>query len=175
MLKESIEEMLVAASLCIDFRKENGGCLGYPASMLLLSIVDSIGSYYRGNVNFRIMIDGAEKIIKRPDYQHFYILNSDYYDLQLSENDIRKIYSNYRSLLVHNSVVAINHLITMDDPLQRVYSTDAYKNSVTGECYPVMSLKPFFKTTRFAVGKFIKEIDSVFPYSKQAEDIAKKK
>lgn len=98
MLQESLLEMLLVAKYCIDFRKDEGvwsvpGCYGYPAALLLLSIVDSIGSYVeQGNVE-----------------NHFKIIrNIDYYGLDLSDDEIRILYDNYRNLLAHNSVIANN-------------------------------------------------------------------
>ena len=63
MLYESLPEMLLVAKYCIEFRKDTSiwpapGCYGYPAALILLSIVDSIGSYVEnGNVenHFKIL------------------------------------------------------------------------------------------------------------------------
>lgn len=98
MLQESLPEMLLVAKYCIEFRKDENiwpahGCYGYPAALLLLSIVDSIGSYVeKGSVE-----------------NHFKILNNtDYYGLSLSNDEIRILYDKYRNLLAHNSVIANN-------------------------------------------------------------------
>ncbi|HKM72832.1 MAG TPA: hypothetical protein VJX94_22670 [Stellaceae bacterium] len=40
---EIVEEFLTAARLCVETRKGDGGILGYPAILLLLSITDAIG------------------------------------------------------------------------------------------------------------------------------------
>ncbi len=98
MLHESLLEMLLAAKYCIEYQKDPkiwsaSGCYGFPAALLLLSIVDSIGSYVeQGNVE-----------------NHFKILNhQDYYGLDLSSKEIRIIYDKYRNLLSHNSLIAPN-------------------------------------------------------------------
>jgi hypothetical protein len=174
MLKESLEEMFIAAQLCIEFKKENEGCLGYPAAILLLAIADTIGSYYEGNKNFTIQVDGKNKVINTKGFQHFYILNSNYYDLQLSELSIKKIYDNYRSLLIHNAVIAKEHFITLDDPLRRSFAEDGLFSSMTGKPYPTIYLKPLLKTTAFAISKFTDKIDKIFSVSKQGSIIAKK-
>lgn len=169
MLKESIQEMLDAASLCINFKKENNGCLGYPATILLLSIADTIGSYYEGNKNFKIKVDGKEKFISGNSFQHFYIFNSEYYNLQLTDKFIQKIYKNFRSLLVHNGVIAQNHYITINDPLHRCFcDDDGFTDQRTGETYPSIHLKPLLNTTSFAVLEFKKKIDEIYPVSRQA-------
>lgn len=97
MLQESLPEMLLVAKYCIEFHKDTiiwpaPGCYGYPAALLLLSIVDSIGSYVEKG--------GVEN--------HFRILkNSDYYGLNLSDDKLKIVY-NYRNLLSHNTVIATN-------------------------------------------------------------------
>lgn len=174
MLKESLEEMLIAAIFCVGYKKENSGCLGYPAAVLLLSIADTIGSYYKGNKDFKILIDGKQKIIDSDGFKHLYILNSEYYDLQLTEKSIKRIYDNYRSLLVHNGVIAKGHFITISDPLCRSFTENALTDS-KGKVYPSIHLKPLLKTTRFAVNKFIKQIDTVVPNSEQMSVINKKR
>jgi hypothetical protein len=174
MLRESLEEILIAAGTCIDYKKENGGCLGYVAALLLFSIADTIGSYYEGNEDYKIMIDKKQRTIDSSGFKHLFIFNSSYYDFQLSEETIKKIYDNYRSLLVHNGVIASGHFIFIDDPLRRPFADDFCCNEVTGEKYPSIHLKPLFVSTRLAVHKFFKQIDKVVPNSKQASNIAKK-
>jgi len=120
LLKESLSELIFVADYCVNYRKENpqwpkkqiGGCLGFPASILLFSIVDAIGSYYRDRADFIITVDGRDETIKNDGFHHFYILNSDYYDKQnLSGEFIKKIYNNYRSLLIHNAALPFNHFL----------------------------------------------------------------
>ena len=61
--------------------------------MLLLSIVDSIGSYIE---------NGKGNIDKR-----FKVLNNDvYYGLNLTDQELQKIRRYYRDLLSHNTVIA---------------------------------------------------------------------
>jgi len=98
MLQESLQEMLLVAKYCIEFRKDTNiwpapGCYGYPSALLLLSITDSIGSYVeKGSVE-----------------NHFKVLNnSAYYGLSLSNNELKIIYNNYRNLLCHNTAMATN-------------------------------------------------------------------
>jgi hypothetical protein len=42
---EVVEEYLIASELCLSHRKEDGGCLGYPATLLLFCVVNAIGGY----------------------------------------------------------------------------------------------------------------------------------
>lgn len=98
MLQESLPEMILVAKYCIEFSKKVPPwpahcCYGYPAALLLLSIADSIGSYIeKGNIK-----------------NHFKILNNtDYYGLDLSDDELEIIYDNYRNLLSHHTVMATN-------------------------------------------------------------------
>jgi len=45
MSREAIEEYLAVSYHCITTRKPNGGAYGYPAVLLLFSIVDALSSY----------------------------------------------------------------------------------------------------------------------------------
>lgn len=98
MLTESLPEMLFASKYCIEFSKDpkiwgGSGCYGYPASLLLLSIVDSIGSHVYGG--------GADK--------RFKILNDpEYFGLGLTPDEVNIIKDKYRDLLSHNSLLATN-------------------------------------------------------------------
>lgn len=97
-LKESLREYLLVAEYCIKFRKNDGGCLGYPAAILLLNIVDSIGSYIH---------DGKTR-------DHFDILNNvNYYNLGLSKDNIRLIYEHHRCLLEHNATTGFKVGLSM--------------------------------------------------------------
>lgn len=81
------------------------GCLGYPAAILLFSIIDSIGSYFRNDRNFKILIDSKMTTIDSEGWQYFKVLNSKYFNQNLSEKSIKTIYTKLRSYLTHNSVL----------------------------------------------------------------------
>ncbi len=93
MLSESLPEMLSVSKYCIEFeKKSDGGCYGYPAALLLLSIVDSIGSYAGHDKNTR---------------DHFNVLNDcKYFNLSLSKDEIDTIFE-YRNLLSHNTTLKV--------------------------------------------------------------------
>jgi hypothetical protein len=53
-LRESLPEYVEIARVAIGRSKPGfsaSSCYGYPAAALLFSVADSIGSYYRGNLN----------------------------------------------------------------------------------------------------------------------------
>ena len=166
LLRESIPEFLHTAAYCVSFRKDEtwdrtqvGGCLGFPASALLLSIADSIGSYHAGDPKFVIPLEGKEVSIRSDPSQHLFIFNSDYYGLSLARNTIKKIYENYRCLLVHNSALAFDHVLFKggedDDPFP-IHNGTVHLNVAALLC-----------VTRKAVTTFMKVIDCVVPNSVQ--------
>ena len=138
MLYESLPEMLLVAKYSIEFQKDtktwrSPGCYGYPAALLLLSIADSIGSYVeRGNVE-----------------NHFKILNNkDYYGLNLSDEEIRIIYDNYRNLLSHHAVMSTNVGLNIGS------SNDPILQNQNGRYW--LNLLPFYNVSAQAVSSFLK-------------------
>jgi len=137
MLNESLPEMLLVAKYSVEFQKDTNiwpapGCYGYPAAILLLSIADSIGSYVEnGNVK-----------------NHFKVLNNkDYYGLNLSENEIKIIYDEYRNLLVHNTVMSTNVGLNIGS------SSDPVLQNQNGRFW--LNLVPFYNLSVKAVNSIL--------------------
>lgn len=160
MLRESLDENLKVVEYCLAYRKEDNGCLGYPAATLLFSIVDSIGSYFRKNKNFKIQIDGKLKLIDSDGYKHFYILNSPYFDQKLPEAAIKILYAKFRSLLTHNSVLGAKALLYHNHEL------GAFLKSKDSDVY-IVALTPFYDLCKRAVDCFLRDADDIVPNSKQ--------
>jgi len=101
MQKEALKELIEVAEYCINFDKSsdprwNGytGCYGYPSALILLSIVDNIGSIIKGGGN--------------DTKTHFQILNDpSYYNLSLSNDQVETLRNGYRNKLTHNSYMEI--------------------------------------------------------------------
>jgi hypothetical protein len=170
MLKESLPEFLKTAEYCIAFRKgddfpdaQRGGCFGYPGTSLLFCIADAIGSYYRGNKSFEIRVDDRIAYIKKDSFHHFYILNSKYYELSLPGSTIKKLYENYRNLLLHNAALAPRHVLFMSDsngvPFL-LHDGNVHINVVS-----------FLAVTRMALASFLVDIEKVVPGSDQEKNI----
>ena len=137
MLNESLPEMLIVAKYCIEFQKDTNiqpapGRYGYPAALLLLSIVDSIGSYVeQGNVE-----------------NHFKILNNkDYYGLNLRDEEIKIMFGNYRNPLSHHSVMSTNVGLNIGLP------KDPILINQSGRYW--LSLVPFYNVTVKAVNSLL--------------------
>ena len=107
VLRTSLYEYLSASKLAIEFRKppdwgnEAGHCLGFAGALLLFCIVDAIGAHLcRSGLEFSV--DGRPRRIMKNDFQHFFVLNSpELFGQQLSHAEIKHLYDNFRSKLVH--------------------------------------------------------------------------
>ena len=137
MLNESLPEMLLVAKYCIEFQKDTNiwrahGCYGYPAALLLLSIADSIGSYIeQGNVE-----------------NHFKIFNNnDYYGLNLSDEEVKIMFDNYRNLLSHHTVMSTNAGLNIGSP------NDHILQNQNGRYW--LNLVPFYNISVKAVNSFL--------------------
>ena len=174
LLKESLPEFVRAAEFCVAFRKDEkwgqaqiGGILGYPAVALLFCVADSIGSYHRGKPGYTVLVDGKHVPITNALHHHFYIFNSDYYGLALTESSIKKLYKNYRNLLLHNSALAMNHVLFCGDPADQPFLLD------TGKIH--VNVRAFLRVSQTSLSKFLPVIESVVPGSEQEKLISLKR
>lgn len=169
LIQEAMSEYLDIAHHCIMNGKPTGGCFGFPAALLLFSVVDAIGSYYRGNNSFVVTIDGKSKSIDGDGNKHYRILNSpNYYKMALSEKDIERVY-NYRCLLVHNAALLPNHFLAIGKQTDPVFSRENNSN-IKG-----VNLIPFYNASVQAVSNFLSVAETIIPQSKQAKGISQKK
>lgn len=181
MLKESLDETIEAAKLCIDYKKtdpkwgnfRSKGCLGYPAAILLFSVVDTIGSYYRQHPEFKAHIDGNKVAISSEGWEHFKILNTKYFKQNLSTSFIKILYSKFRSYLTHNSVLGKNTRMYPNEinisPVihySKAFATSPQKDKTV--VYAI-SIRELHKICSQAVILFKADIDSVVPFSKQGK------
>ncbi len=196
LLHESLPEYLAVAKDCCEFRELDGGgvgigspaasgtsdqplpgaqkwqqagaCRGYAAALLLFSILDAIGSFYRNGGTRRIPVDGKDVYIDAEGFKHFYMLNSDYYGAQkLNEGSIKILYRHYRCLLSHNAALAPQQFL-----LNRPQDKKPFP--LEGEMLCV-NIPAFFEISATAVQCFLRDAASVVPWSVQAECIAQKR
>jgi hypothetical protein len=57
---EAIDEYLLVARHCVEQQKPQSGIFGYPAALLLLCIVNALGTYLR---NEEVVINGKKQRI----------------------------------------------------------------------------------------------------------------
>lgn len=159
MLHESLPEKLLVAKYCIEYKKEDDpkiewltpGCYGYPAALLLLSIVDTIGSFIEeGNVE-----------------KHFKILNnSKYYGLDLSKEELKIIYNKYRNLLSHHSLLSTDVGLRIGKKNNSVLEQDSSKYW--------LNLIPFYLASVKAVTQFLENSSNVLKNNKTFKNIYRK-
>ena len=174
MLQESLREYLRVADWCVSYQKDEswgpeqvGGRLGYPAAVMMFCIADTIGSFHRGDRTFTVPVDGRSVTICRQGFQHFYVLNGEYYGESLSEAAIKRLYANFRDLLVHNAALAPEHVLVSAPHC--------------GAAFPVIdgrqlvNIDGFLAITKSAVKHFLARVRTVVPGSPEEGNIRKKR
>jgi hypothetical protein len=126
---EAIGEYLLMAEYGINFQKTSGGMLGYPTALLLLSVIDILGSY------------------SVPTKEHFLVLRQPCFDLPLSVPQTKQIEHWYRNLLAHNGFIALGTLLRPDD------SGDPFTLDAYGEP-TILRIKPLFRACKQAWERF---------------------
>jgi hypothetical protein len=127
MSREAIEEYLAIANYCITARKADGGVYGYPAVLLLFSVVDALSNYAGHPPNsFLAMKD---------------VLPS------LSEKQIKSLADWYRHLPAHQAIIMPGTKLTVDDP------GDAIELNAADEPTHIR-VKPLFEAVKTAWDKF---------------------
>lgn len=184
MLEESLEELLEASRYCVNYSKSSpqwveyriGGCLGYPSAILLFSLIDSIGSYFRKNENFKIVIDGKSTAINHSGWEHFKILNSKYFNQNLSADFLKTLYNHYRSSLTHNGVLASGVMMYPSSELTIFKNMPFTMFEIEeGVSQPIVFVKELYLLCRTAVDLFKPEINDIVPFSNQVQAMNLKK
>ncbi len=153
LVQEALLEKIYFSKQAIEYRKDinvwgSYGCLGYPALTLLMSIVDTIGSY---------VLDGSVR-------HHFDILNEpSYYNLNLREEDISIIYEEYRCLQTHNSAMGLNCYMDIGEPQNLPF--ELVNNR------PTILLVPLHNATVRALNYFLQNAETIFLASTQYQRI----
>lgn len=156
MLRASLPEYLTAARLCIDYEKADGGCLGYPAALTLLSIIDALGSYY---LDSAVMIGGKKHVLKKASH-HVYALNTPAFRCDFSLAQLREIQDAARSILVHSALVAPGWTLMKVDP-----PVDAFRFDDDGRLQGI-NLPALLHNCERAVAYFLAEADRIVPGGK---------
>ena len=153
---EAISENLKVVNYCLHYNKNDSQihkdftvpCLGYPAAILLCSLIDTIGSFFRGSQSV-IMVDSQPKTIETA-FDHFLILNHNFlFNLNLSGKTIFDFYSTYRSKLTHNNSLPTNNFLiatSAANPIFRLNSNDEVE---------FIDLVPLYKKVENATDIFI--------------------
>jgi len=97
---EAVEEYLEIAKLCITATKQDGGIYGYPATLLLLCVVDALG---------RSLLEGRER--REP----FRVLNQAPFNCGIKVAQIKQLEKWYRNPLAHNGMIAPGVCLSPED------------------------------------------------------------
>ena len=172
MLRESLPEFVAIAKVAVETPTTQGktpsSFHGYPAATLLFAVADSIGSYYRGNRDFSVVIDGKRRRIDGAGFKHLFIFNSTLYGQSLSETEIKAVYDLFRNPVTHNGALAPGVLLNKGAASDPVFYPDP---KLGVECVNVVGL---LAITSRAVEEFLKTAESVVPGSHQETTNAKK-
>lgn len=164
LLKESLLEMLHVAEYAVTYGKTDkakwadnatGGILGYPAVVVLFSIIDCLGSVFAGDSKFTVPIDGKNGHIRNAS-QHIYILNSKYFNLDLSQVDLDNIYDNVRSTLTHNSILPEGYILQTGENENLPFNIAI--NEFDKRIYFINVIK-LYEFTKRAVEEFMSDLD----------------
>ncbi|MDD5371665.1 MAG: hypothetical protein PHQ40_21500 [Anaerolineaceae bacterium] len=144
MVQEALREKMVLARMAIEYdKKDHGwgydGCLGFAALLLLMSVVDSIGSYTNHGTTAK---------------EHLEVLkDTKYFDLGLGLKDCKTIYYSYRNLQDHNSKMAPGCELHIDSQSHLAFD----KANGTPKLY----LIPLYNAIVKALNTFIPDADKL--------------
>lgn len=153
---EALSENIKVIYFCLHYNKSNEQlqtdftvpCLGYPASILLFSIIDTMGSFFRGSDSVIQVGSEFKKIETASD--HFIILNHNIlFNLNLSGKTIFDLYGTYRSKLTHNNSLPVNNFLIADSASDKIFSLNS------NEEIEVINLIALFKVVESATNIFI--------------------
>lgn len=154
-IAEAIKESLTIIEYCLRKDKLSGlqsddyskSCYGYPAAILLFSIIDTIGSFFRGSQQ-KINVDSKERKITGTN-DHFFVLNlRPIFDLNLTKTAIEDLYSTYRCKLTHNHALPFNNYLKNCSQENEIFK---YNNEGKIVC---INLAKLHATVKAAVEKF---------------------
>lgn len=171
MLRESLRELLVTARYCVEFDKRvesdwaNPGCLGYPAGVLLCCAIDTVGAACKDSSDVLVEIDGRRRPIKSSD-EYFFILKSKYFQQDLDDETIGRIYDGFRSMLVHQSIVARDFFLVPGKAGDAAFSWEERD----GKRAFIISLRALLDVVSAGVEKLLAEAQDLISKSKLAKN-----
>lgn len=163
LLKEGLVEMITTAEYTSSYWKTDkrlwghsqGGILGYPTAVLLFATIDCIGSVYCGNEDFKIQVGNSKRHIKNTS-EHIFILNSDYFGMNYSHDDLKNIQNNFRSALTHNLIMPQGYTLQPGDETTAIIQVMI--NEFDNRIYRA-NLVPLLQATREAVIKLFDRLE----------------
>jgi len=123
----ALKELLTAADLCLKYpKRDNGwgmdGVLGFPATILLLSFIDSLG--------FLLTIKGTAKDLgsnSKPGNNFDILMSKKYFSEPMSNTQRDVIYDIFRGYILHQSVLGEETRIERNENTKKIL----YKYAIT--------------------------------------------
>lgn len=159
--RAALNETLFSVELLICYNKPDEkekwhsqeGCLGYPAAILLLSFIDSIGNLF-------------DEIKTHP----YRILKGKYFQNQkIDDKIIDDFYDSYRNKLIHNHSLPSNRYIEPNSESNIWYKTS--KKSLEENVISKIYLKPLLNLCKHAFVLLENEHQSHFFVSNNIKDV----
>ena len=148
MVVEAIDEYLLLAEYGINYQKLGGGVLGYPTALLLLSVIDILGSYAVSTK------------------EHFQVLRQPCFGLDLTTAQVKEIEHWYRNLLAHNGFITLGAVMRPDE------TRDPFVLDENGQPTTVR-VKSLFQAVKLAWSRFDRNQIEPKRHVKQKHLIAK--
>ena len=161
MVRESLSQYLELARLGID----RADVLGYAAATLLFAFVDAVGSYHRRHPTFRVRLEGEELAINQP-HDHLRILNSAYFGLDLTGDQINRLYGLTRSPLTHNAVLGAGCVLWAGTPAREAIAEERGLLHIY--------LPGLLERCENARGLFLTVAEEVIPESRAVQELQEK-
>ena len=128
-----IEDFLVATKMCVETRKVDGGILGYPATLLALSILDAIGHGLKvGSGHTRLAV------LRHSPFKELLAKSGH----ELSCGHVKNLTQWYRHMLAHSGLIAPGVALTPE--------TDGAPFGFSGEELTLIRVPVFYQLVRDA-------------------------
>lgn len=161
-LIDALRENIVAIEYSLSYVKENSsesywqqnkGCLGFPAIILMSSVIDTLGSVFEGEV----IIVGDSSITIKFDNEstHYYIFNHNLlFNLNLRDATINDFRKSFRNTLIHNNSLTKNSFIRKGSLSDEIFCLD--------DEYKIQEIRlvPLLEKIKNAVNIFTSKLES---------------
>ncbi len=160
-LIDALRENIIAIEYSLSYVKEdsnqpyweqNKGCLGFPAIILMSSVIDTLGSVY-DEVEILVGNEMLRINFHKP-YTHYYILNhSDLFNLNLKKTTIEDFHQSFRDTLLHNNSLTVNSFLRKGSLNDEIFCFD--------EEYKIKEIRlvPLFEKIKVAVSIVIDKLE----------------
>ncbi|OOG77819.1 hypothetical protein B0E43_03385 [Algoriphagus sp. A40] len=172
MIEEALDELITCAKFSVFYDKKFGnklgrvvtGNLGYPSAIILFSIIDIIGNCFKDKKDLEMIVDGKNvRVISKKDESSFFILNSKYFNQNLTNEEIKYLYNRFRSKLIHNGLIGAEAKMF---PTSTKHKTAFFSTTSEGKGRYSVSLEELFYLCEKAINMFKIDLKEVVESSR---------